>query len=138
MKHSEIFEALKPLAIDIADCPWRHVAAIVYKNKVVSYGMSQKKSHPFQQKYSKNEEAIYWHAETNAIFNALKTLSKEDLRKAKLYVCRVKQNEDGETIYGMSKPCSGCSECIEDHEIPITVYTLDEMEGYHHYATIEK
>lgn len=138
MSHSEIFDMLKPLAIDIADSPWRHVAAVVYKNKIISYGQSQMKSHPFQTKYKKNEEAIYWHAETNAIFNALKTITSAELQKSKLYVCRVKQNREGNFIFGLSKPCKGCRACIEDHNIPMTAYSLDEVKGYNHYAVMHK
>ena len=55
MKHSEVFDILKPAALDLAEERFRHVAAIVYKNKIVSFGTSHMKSHPFQARYSKND-----------------------------------------------------------------------------------
>jgi deoxycytidylate deaminase len=138
MKHSDVFKVLKPLALDISDRRFRHVAAVVYRNKIISYGMSNKKSHPFQSKYSKNIEAIFWHAETNSIFNALKRVDVDTLKKCTLYVCRVKHEDTaGDMMFGMSKPCIGCQECIDEYQIPTIVYTLDGKFGRHRYAVDE-
>ncbi len=137
MKHSEVFNILKPVALDLAEERFRHVAAIVYKNKIVSFGTSHMKSHPFQAKYSKNDEAIFWHAETNAIYNALKITDVDTLKKCSLYVCRVKKDDDKSMLFGLSKPCAGCQECILDHKIPTLIYTLDGKFGKHRYLIEE-
>ena len=49
----------------------RLAACVVYKRDIVSFGINQLKSHPFQAKFSKNEDSIFLHAETDAIKNAL-------------------------------------------------------------------
>jgi len=137
MRHSDVFNILKPIAENLSDRRFRHVAAIVYRNKIIALGHSHKKSHPFQSKYGKNEEAIYWHAETHAIFNALKTVDSDTLKKCRLYVCRVKNDKAERLMFGLSKPCDGCQECIDDHQIPTVIYTLDGKFGKHHYAVDE-
>ena len=137
MRHIDVFNTLKPIAVNLSDKRFRHVAAIVYRNKIVALGHSHKKSHPFQLRYGKNEESIYWHAETHAIFNALKILDNDDLKKCRLYVCRVKNDTDRKLLFGLSKPCDGCQECIDNHQIPTVVYTLDGKFGKHHYAVEE-
>lgn len=137
MRHSDVFNTLKPIAENLSDRRFRHVAAIVYRNKIIALGHSHKKSHPFQSKYRKNEDAIYWHAETHAIFNALKIVDSDTLKKCRLYVCRVKNDQDERQMFGLSKPCDGCQECIDDHQIPTVVYTLDGKFGKHHYAVEE-
>ena len=138
MKHSEVFNILKPAALDLANVWPRHVAAIVYKNKIVSFGTSHMKSHPFQARYSKNDEAIFWHAETNAIYNALRVVDTNILKKCSIYVCRVKNDVRQNMIFGLSQPCTGCQECILDHKIPTLIYTLDGKFGRHRYAVEEE
>jgi deoxycytidylate deaminase len=104
----------------------QHAAAVVIKNKVVGFGVNKYKTHPFQTKYGRNEDAIYLHAETSAIKDALRTVSVEDLGRATLYVARVKKNRSHEYINGMSKPCEGCERCIADFGIKKVIYTTDE------------
>lgn len=139
MKHETVLDMLKPIAIDLASLRWRHVACIVFKNKIVSYGFSQKKTHPFQTRFAKNDDARYWHAETNAIFNSLKAISEEDLRHSTLYVCRVKRNEFTHKLdFGLSKPCCGCYSCIQAFQIPTTIYSLDKVPGFKSYYAVLK
>lgn len=107
----------------------RIFAAIYYKNKPVSYGWNHLKTHPFQAQFSKNKESIYWHAETNAIFNALRVVRDEDLRKMTLYVARSKHLENLWS-WGNSKPCSGCMLCSYTYKISKIVYTKDYRENY--------
>lgn len=128
MKPSEIFKILKPIAVDLSDDKYRHIAAVVYKGNIISYGMSVKKSHPFAAKYSNDTGfSIYWHAETNAIFNALKVLTSKELSKSDIYVCRVKNNEARALIFGLSKPCRGCMNCIKEHSLRNVYYSLDSF-----------
>lgn len=107
-------------------------AVIVIKNRPIAFGTNQRKTHPFQAEYGKNEEAIYLHAETDAIKNALRFVDVEDLRHATLYVCRVK-NETSDPkskfILGMARPCKkGCMQAIVDFKIKKVVYTNDEQD----------
>jgi cytidine deaminase len=104
------------------DFRFKIVAAIFLKNKPVSFGYCHLKSHPFQASYAKNDDSIYWHAETYAIFNSLKRITKKDLEKATLIVARSKENGQ----FGIAKPCCGCVRCISDYKIKKVVYTLDD------------
>ena len=100
----------------------RMASLVVYRGEIISTGTVQAKSHPFQGKYAKNEEAIYWHAETHAIYNALKRISPQELTKATMYIARVK-NDHGELVWGSAKPCSGCTHAIQQFGLKQVVYT---------------
>ena len=108
----------------------RLAAAVVYKNQVITVGINRKKSHPFQARYSKNEDAIYLHAETDTIRAALRYLSEKQLSKSTLYVCRIKHENgpDSPIIWGLSKPCVGCQRAIATFDIKNVVYS-EEGEG---------
>lgn len=103
----------------------RLAAALFYRSKVVAIGYNQYKSHPFAAKYSKNPDAIYLHAEADAINKAKKKLTEQELKKCTLIVTRVKQNVHKKLEIGIAKPCSGCQQCIEDHGIKTVIYTED-------------
>jgi deoxycytidylate deaminase len=105
-------------------------AAIVIKNEIISIGFNRRKSHPFQAQYQTNDKQIYLHAETDAINRALKYISKEDLKKATLYVARVKyrDNKSKRAIWAESKPCIGCQKAISSYGIRSVVHT--HSEGY--------
>lgn len=98
----------------------RVVAAVVNKGKIVAIGKNQNKTHPVAARYSKHPEAIYLHAEVDAINKAKRVL--KDFSKAELHVVRMKQ--DGSL--GLAKPCSGCSKCIKDEKIHKVFYTKEE------------
>lgn len=102
-------------------------AALVYKNKVVSYGVNTMKTHPYQHRYGRDIECVYWHAETLAIYNADKRLGFTRFDRSTLYVARLKFEGPNKQVLisGMAKPCSGCMRCIKDYKIPRIVYTLD-------------
>lgn len=112
----------------------RIAACIVYKNEIVSIGINQLKSHPFQAKFSRHEDSIFLHAETDAIKNALRYISVEQLSKSTLYVCRVKCDEKShkkKKVLGLCKPCEGCQRAIATFNIKKVVYTCDD--GTHKY-----
>lgn len=122
------FEYLWPLARDIepvADC--RLAACLVYKNDIISVGVNRKKSHPFMLRFSRHEDAIYLHAETDAIKNALKSYDEEFLQRCRLYVLRVKKPQEYSKHYitGMAKPCSGCQRALATFNIRDCFYSLD-------------
>ena len=126
-KHVKYINLLSKIATDIVNPVGgnaRLAACIVYKNDVVSFGVNQMKSHPFQARYGKNTDSVFLHAETAAIKNALKCISVKELEKSTLYICRVKHH--GQLLgFGMSKPCTGCFRCINTFNIPKVIYTLD-------------
>lgn len=104
----------------------RVVSALVYKNRIISYGHNHCKTHPFHFKYSKNLENISFHAETHCIKNALRYISVDDLKKSVLYIVRAKTNKDHSVwTYGLAKPCVGCLRCIQDFGIKKIIYTTD-------------
>ena len=71
----------------------KFAAAVVYRNRIVSVGINSMKSHPMQAKYSKNEHAIFLHAEVAAIKNALREIEVDDLSKCDIYITRVKKEK---------------------------------------------
>lgn len=102
-------------------------SAIVLKDEIVAFGFNQMKSHPFQRKYARNADAIYWHSENMAIFNASKKIEKSDFRKATLYVARVKRFNSFRQgfVQGLACPCEGCQQSIKDFAVRRVVYTKD-------------
>ena len=127
-KHARYMNRLAEAAYNLSDCGnARHAACIVYKGDVIAYGINERKSHPFQAKYGKNEHSVFLHAETSAIKNALKIISTSELEKSTLYVCRVKWTDflKREMVFGLSKPCPGCFRCINTFNIKRVIYSLD-------------
>ena len=101
---------------------------MVRKGKVVSYGFNHKKSHPFQAKFCKNKDAVFFHAEVHAIKNALQIIDIDDLSKCELYIVRAKRDKNNKKwITGLSKPCSGCQKCIDVFELK-NIYYSEEKE----------
>jgi deoxycytidylate deaminase len=82
----------------------RLAACIVRGKRIVSIGVNKKKTHPIQMKFASHPEALYLHAEIDAIVNA-----REDVRGADMYVLRKMNNGQ----CGMAKPCEGCQRAIK-------------------------
>jgi len=124
---SKLFKDLKLIAENVPKVANAQIAAaIVYKRQLISVGFNQKKTHPFQKTFSKNPDAIYLHAETSAIYNALKKVSVEELKKCSLYIFRIKS--DGST--GLAKPCVGCMKCITTFDLKAVYYTDENMNHF--------
>ena len=107
-------------------------AAVVLKGKIISTGRNQYKTHPIATEYGKNNDAIFLHAETHAIVNSLNHLDKDELRKATLYIYRVKHPDNDKTTYinGLAKPCKGCMRAIAEFGFKRVVYTTDNPEEF--------
>lgn len=104
----------------------RIVAAIVHRNKIISYGFNQLKTHPMAARFSKHPEARFLHAEVSAIRNCIKKHGSDILQKSSLFVARAKQRNDSDDFYwGMAKPCIGCSKAISTFKIPTVIYTTN-------------
>lgn len=150
----QYIETLKAIALDSEGCANQRLAAmIVYKGKVISVGTNQNKTHPFQAEFGRNGDAIFWHAETNAIHKALTRIDEDDLKKATLIVCRVKNErqvlrvKDGnrtrkkivdDLTFGAAKPCVGCQNCIDHYDIRRVIYTEDSDIGKLNYMVCER
>lgn len=104
-------------------------ACIVHRNRIISVGYNHKKSSPFQAEYAKNEEAIYFHAETHAIKNFLRQADAELLEKSTLYIARAVTGpfkKKWNTANAL--PCAGCMRAIHDFQIGRVVYTSGRNE----------
>jgi len=126
-KDRKIIDELFNLAVDNSSRELRTSlsACIVKKGKKIAFGFNQMKSHPFQAEYGKNDQSIFWHAETHCIFNALRR--GEDLTGSTLYVSRAKKTKPrGKWVFGLSQPCPGCIKAIIDHGIDTVVFTTDD------------
>ena len=106
-------------------------AALVHRNRIISFGVNQMKTHPYQLRYGKNKQCVFWHAETSAIYNADKKIGFDKFNKSVLYVARVKYiNSDKEKfVSGLALPCDGCMRCIKEYGIQTVIYTLDHIEN---------
>jgi deoxycytidylate deaminase len=126
---TEIFQEVFKLAQAVEPVRGARIAAsVVRKGKVVSYGFNHKKSHPFQAKFCKNKDAVFFHAEVHAIKNALQIIDIDDLSKCELYIVRAKRDKNNKKwITGLSKPCSGCQKCIDVFELK-NIYYSEEKE----------
>ena len=125
MKHEAIIKLLERVAEDVSPIKTARIAAaIVYRGEIISIGINSYKSDPLQAKYSKNEHAIYLHAEIAAIKKALKRINKDELKRCDMYIVRRKIH-NGIMCNGLAKPCSGCQRAIETYGIHNVFYTLD-------------
>ena len=127
-KQKKILDQLFDLAIDYDDNAHRAklAACLTIRDTPIAWGFNAMKSHPFQAQYGKNDQSIYWHAETNCLFNALKRYRVEELKAATLYVVRAKKADDRKTwIRGLAQPCPGCMRAITEHGINKVVFTTD-------------
>lgn len=104
------------------------VAGLYIRNKRIALGYNSYKSHPFQARFGKHEESIYLHAETDAIKNALKILTVDEIKKCSMYIARMKwkEGDNSDRITGMAKPCEGCKRALATFEIENVFYTLDD------------
>lgn len=121
-KHTKRLSELLVIAADMSEFKKnRHAAAIYIGNRLISIGVNQLKSHPLQAKFGHNEEAIFLHAEIDAIRNALKRVNSLALQRATLYVARSKNGR-----MRLSKPCSGCQKAIIHFNISNVIWTEDD------------
>ncbi len=99
-------------------------AALYHRKKLVATGCNSSKSSPFQARYSRNEQSIYFHAETACIRKASSFLSDLKMSKSILYVGRVYANGSA----ALARPCFGCMSCIEAFGISKVVYSISNQE----------
>lgn len=109
----------------------RSCALITIRGRVIGFGRNQRKTHPLQVRFAKNKDAIFLHAEIDAIRNALRFIDVDGLRKVTLYIGRAKKEHNGDNskfIWGLAKPCkNGCMRAIETFGISRICYTTNEQ-----------
>jgi deoxycytidylate deaminase len=106
--------------------PWagvRIAAVLACRGEILSFGYNDNKSHPFQAKFGKNEHAIYWHAETRCIANALKRNYRSLLPKSTMYIVRITSRK----LPVLSRPCEGCDKAIRAHKIKRVLYSTGDL-----------
>ena len=124
-----ILNDLHKMAMDVPPVQnARLAAAVAIRATVLAFRHNQLKSHPFHRTYGKNEDSLFWHAETHAIHNFIRRNHPDDLHRATLYVARVKRPTitSRDFILGMARPCRGCMKCIEAFGIPRIVYSTND------------
>ena len=110
------FRLLKAGKTNIAAC-------LVYRNRVIAYGVNSYKTHPMAKLYSKNGITICLHAEIACIKSALRNYTLDVISRSVLYIARAKQDKQGKWIPGLAKPCIGCARCIAEFGITRVEYT---------------
>lgn len=118
-------EVLASVALNSDHHRSKHSALILYKNEIISVGFNRIKSHPFQKKYAKANEAIFLHAEISAIKQSLRRISLKELSKSTMYVARIRLNNENKPHFMYSKPCDGCMRAISEFDIRKVFYTED-------------
>ena len=105
-------------------------AGITYKKHLIATGVNQKKTHPMMMGEGYREDQLYMHAEVDAIRNALRLITPEQLSQCELYVVRIKRPHiaSNRWVYGLAKPCPGCANIIQKHGIRQVFWTEDESE----------
>jgi len=120
MTDNEIIALLAKMTRDVIPIKRSRIAAaIAHRGNIISLGSNQRKSHPFQKKYAKNEHAIYMHAEISSIISALREIPPLDLCKTDIYVART--YADGS--YALARPCPGCMKAIKAFDMKRMIYT---------------
>ena len=89
------------------------------KGNVIATGLNSYKTHPLQQRFSKNPEAIHLHAEIDAIRRALRVVDTDELEDCTLYVARVLKSGKP----ALAKPCPGCQMALYHFNIKDVVWT---------------
>lgn len=137
--NEKIVEMLTRLAIENPGVQGRFklAAGIVYRKHLIATGINSYKSHPLMYEWGRNADSIFLHAEIDAIKNALRLITQEQLSKCDMYIVRVKQKsiKDKSWIHGLAKPCDGCRRAIESFGLKNIYFTTDDntiMKGGHY------
>ena len=130
VRTNRFFSYLKRLAVDNPGVQGRFklAAAVVYKKYVIATGVNSYKTHPMMNGEGYREGQVFLHAEMDAIRNALKLIDADQLAQCDLYVVRVKRPgiHSKDWIYGLAKPCKGCTKAIAGFGIRNVYYSENE------------
>ena len=101
------------------------VAGIIFDKNLICIATNEYKSHPFQKKFSKNDDSIFLHAEIAAGISAIRRIGVENMKDSSLVVLRLKKNSSKNFELAMACPCDGCKKFISHLKIPKTIYSND-------------
>lgn len=104
-------------------------AGIVYKKHLIATGINSYKTHPLMMPSNGYREGqIFLHAEVDAIRNALRLITQDQLKYCELRIIRVKRHSktSQKWTYGLSKPCPGCTRVIANFGITRVKWSIDE------------
>ena len=131
--NAEIVDMLTRLAVENPGVRNRFklAAGIVYRNHLIATGVNSCKTHPLMLQFGKNSEALFIHAEIDAIKNALRLITQDQLAKCDMYVVRVKRpdNDLKNWQHAMARPCSGCQRAIISFGLKNIYYTTEDCNG---------
>jgi len=141
--NTRITEMLTRLAIEsegVANGRVRMASGIVYKKHLVATGVNSYKTHPIMNGEGYRSGQIFLHAEMDAIRNALRLITQEQLMKCDLYIVRVKRpyRRSKAWIHGLAKPCPGCQKAIANFGLKNIYWTEDQDLTFERYGTIIK
>ena len=126
---SKIKEHLTQIAIESGGYGQRvpMAAGIVYKRHLIATGTNQPKTHPLMLTEGYREDQRYRHAEVDAIRNALRLITVEQLKRCELHIVRVKRPHiaSNNWVYGLAKPCAGCTNVLKRYGIEQVFWTKD-------------
>jgi len=125
-----ITEMLTRLAIENPGVNGRFKMAsgIVYRRNLIATGINSYKTHPWMSELrGYKPDQIYLHAEIDAIRNALKLITQDQLSRCHLYVVRVKRpnGKSRNWVHGLAKPCPGCQRTIANFGIETVFWSND-------------
>lgn len=126
-----------------ADLPYvintKMCAAIVRRTRIISLGFNKTGTSRLQRRFKKNAHALCCHAEIDAIQNALKRYTQEDLKRCDIYVIRVrKPYQGGPYLTGIAKPCKGCQKAIKHYGIRAVIYSENHSKEHENtYARVD-
>jgi tRNA(Arg) A34 adenosine deaminase TadA len=122
----QIFIDLIELAIEN---PHKYkLAAAVGNRKEQFIGINSAKSHPFQARWGRNPESIYFHAEIAALKEALVSYDPKEVKGMQMWVARVKK-VGGVLVPALARPCSGCLAAARAFGIRTITYTTETEYG---------
>ena len=96
-----------------------HSASIIYKNKIMCYGVNKTKTHPMQNEYKNRPDRNYIHSEIDALVKFINLYGNASLNKCDMIVVRKKRGGE----QGLSKPCPGCEKAIRAFGLRKVYYT---------------
>jgi tRNA(Arg) A34 adenosine deaminase TadA len=110
-------------------------AGVLYKKHLIATGVNSYKTHPLMLKPGYRDGQIHLHAEIDAIKNALKLIDQSQLSRSELYIVRVKKSifNPKKWVYGLAKPCNGCSMTIASFGVGKVSWTENEQELINSY-----
>lgn len=121
-------DTLMKMAVDVTPVGKARLAAAIAtrSGRVISFGVNQQKTDPFQARFGRNSHSVWLHAEIAALKNAIRRVGIDGLSHLDIWVVRAKRSAPrGKWIYGLARPCSGCLKAIEEFNLRRVFYSVE-------------